>query len=560
MSISAITIENFKGIREPVRVEFKPITLLFGPNSAGKSTIIQALHYAREIFEHRNLDPDATISGGEAVDLGGFKTLVHKQDLSRAITLRFDFELQQTNVDEYCYFAPGIETETDESEWIFGYFGDQITSNKMPWLQIVIQWSSLAGRPVVTFYQLGFGQELFAEITASSDGRQVALSYLDMTSPALSSEASGNLADNYLGPVILKDNKLQLNIDWQKDALPTGERIFFPHLHEMQQTENIGYGVFPTATGFEALLNSLLIAPIKYLKKNLSLFRYVGPLRKVPERGYVPALTENLSRWANGLAAWDVLYKGNNDNLLAKVNQWLAQEDKLNTGYSVVLKAFRELSVDSPLMLALQQQTLLDDDIDIKKELFDQPIKRRLFLWDEKQNFEVSPMDIGVGISQVLPVVVLALSSWNGILAIEQPELHIHPALQVALGDLFIEEIRREHGEVLEKGEYQVGEVVEDVSWEDLMRTGQNAPASKVFLLETHSEHLLLRMLRRIREATQKALPKGTAGLTPDQLAVYFIEQDESIVQVSRIRIDEEGDFVDRWPHGFFDERAGELF
>ena len=50
MSISAITIENFKGIREPVRIELKPITLLFGPNSSGKSTIVQALHYAREIF------------------------------------------------------------------------------------------------------------------------------------------------------------------------------------------------------------------------------------------------------------------------------------------------------------------------------------------------------------------------------------------------------------------------------------------------------------------------------------------------------------------------------
>ena len=50
MRIKAITIENFKSIGEPVRVEFKPLTLLFGPNSAGKSTIIQALHYIREVL------------------------------------------------------------------------------------------------------------------------------------------------------------------------------------------------------------------------------------------------------------------------------------------------------------------------------------------------------------------------------------------------------------------------------------------------------------------------------------------------------------------------------
>jgi AAA15 family ATPase/GTPase len=58
MIIKALTIENFKGIREPVRVEFKPITLLYGPNSAGKSTIVQAIHYAREVLDRNNLDAD----------------------------------------------------------------------------------------------------------------------------------------------------------------------------------------------------------------------------------------------------------------------------------------------------------------------------------------------------------------------------------------------------------------------------------------------------------------------------------------------------------------------
>ena len=57
--ITGISIENFKGIRERVELELKPLTLLFGPNSAGKSTILHALHYAREIFERHNLDADA---------------------------------------------------------------------------------------------------------------------------------------------------------------------------------------------------------------------------------------------------------------------------------------------------------------------------------------------------------------------------------------------------------------------------------------------------------------------------------------------------------------------
>jgi len=69
MSITAITIENFKGIADPISIPIRPITLLFGKNSAGKSTILQALHYLREVLEHRRPDPDRTHIGGDAIDV-----------------------------------------------------------------------------------------------------------------------------------------------------------------------------------------------------------------------------------------------------------------------------------------------------------------------------------------------------------------------------------------------------------------------------------------------------------------------------------------------------------
>ncbi len=76
MRLNRIEIENFKGIGKRQVIELRPITLLFGPNSAGKSTVLQALHYLREILERGNIDPDVTIAGG-LIDLGGFATLVH---------------------------------------------------------------------------------------------------------------------------------------------------------------------------------------------------------------------------------------------------------------------------------------------------------------------------------------------------------------------------------------------------------------------------------------------------------------------------------------------------
>jgi len=111
---------------------------------------------------------------------------------------------------------------------------------------------------------------------------------------------------------------------------------------------------------------------------------------------------------------------------------------------------------------------------------------------------------------------------------IEQPELHAHPALQTALGDLFISQVK-ENPDV-------------------------------IFIIETHSEHLLLRLLRRIRETSGEELPPGISALAPEMLSIYFAECDDNGIILTSIRVDKDGEFVDRWPHGFFTERIKELY
>ena len=91
--ITAIEIENFKGIGRPVRIDLRPITLLFGRNSAGKSTVLHALCYAHEILSHRNVDAHKTDLGGDQIDLGGFRRFVHGHDLKRSVRLRFELDL-----------------------------------------------------------------------------------------------------------------------------------------------------------------------------------------------------------------------------------------------------------------------------------------------------------------------------------------------------------------------------------------------------------------------------------------------------------------------------------
>ena len=98
--ITAIEIENFKGIGRPMRVDLRPLTLLFGNNSAGKSTVLHALCYAHEILSHRDVDVHKTDLGGDRVDLGGFRNFVHAHDPTRTVRLRFELNLEDWRIPQ----------------------------------------------------------------------------------------------------------------------------------------------------------------------------------------------------------------------------------------------------------------------------------------------------------------------------------------------------------------------------------------------------------------------------------------------------------------------------
>lgn len=533
MPITAITIENFKGIREPVRVDLKPITLLFGPNSSGKSTIIHALHYAREVLERGNTDPGKTIGGGEAVELGGFESLVYNHDLTLPIRLRFDIDVKDEDLPEYRWYK--AEDELEQIVWSSAAW--EIPRRiETCWVNIAVKWNAWLEKPVVSSYEVGANYELLAKITASPDARQISLSFFNFEHPvfrdgetveALEDDIE-NLSVNRQSspPPSEVGSNLNLGVKGQNSAMPEwGKPVEFEG--ETWQ-ELLEYEVFAQVEyeEFLYLMSRFLVGPGEMARDGLRHFAYLGPLRSVPSRSHEPARTPDESLWASGLAAWDVLLTSD-EKFVKEVNSWLVRRDRLNSGYQVNLKKFKELDINSPLLRKYEGIDVIDDLERVQEELIKLPTKSRLYLIEEANSIEVAPRDVGVGISQVIPVIVAALVMKSGILAIEQPELHVHPAFQVALGDLFISQIKEK-----------------DVA----------------FLLETHSEHLMLRFLRRIRETTEDTLPPGKAPLKPGDLGVYYVEQGEQGITLTSIRINDEGDFVDRWPKGFFSERMEELF
>lgn len=133
--------------------------------------------------------------------------------------------------------------------------------------------------------------------------------------------------------------------------------------------------------------------------------------------------------------------------------------------------------------------------------------------------------DVGSGLSYVMPILT---SLWaSNFSLVEQPELHLHPKAQCELGDVFI-------------SAYNQG---------------------SISVIESHSEHLLLRVLRRIRETTNKYLLAKELKITADDVSIYYFEPvPEGHTIVKKIRVDRYGELLDYWPGGFFSERDSELF
>src|SRR6266516_3140684 len=81
--LTGIRLGNFKAFADNQHLPLRPITLIFGANSAGKSSLIHGLLLARHALDTGQLDVYRTDIGGESVDLGGFRQYIHRGDASR---------------------------------------------------------------------------------------------------------------------------------------------------------------------------------------------------------------------------------------------------------------------------------------------------------------------------------------------------------------------------------------------------------------------------------------------------------------------------------------------
>ena len=566
--ITAVEIENFKGIGRPMCVELRPVTLLFGNNSAGKSTVLQALCYAHEILSRGNVDAHATELGGDRIDLGGFRNFVHAHDATRAVRLRFELNLETwDDVPKPVLDSLVFEYGNATFEWDVTDLTGESASG---WVELLVE---LRGeRPVLSHYEVGVNEALVGRLR-EREPLDVVLEF-DAAHPLLRKEMwSGERTEP--APAEREGARLQAAAQAARlrEASEAGGGWRLSHAKALGLARALPYWNQPLlldvqepagaagddvmSFGFSALVSTLFLGIGKTLGDELARLRYIGPVRALhpptrttspPSDGLSSPVRDHLddraaapgprssraAAWADGSAAWTMLLDTpfkltgrSGHNLISDASVWL--KDRLDTGYA--LRDESLVTIERSRLDELVKRAELPDleRMDELDELAAGTPQRELRLVTAKSGLPVRPSDVGAGVSQILPVVVAALDpNRPGVTAVEQPDLHLHPRVQVELGDLFARGI------------------------------GQGG----VFLIETHSEHLLLRIMKRMRQTSDGTLPDGAPAIRPEDVAVFFVEIDPGGEQtlIREMPLNEHGDLVKAWPGGFFEEDLREIF
>jgi AAA ATPase domain len=470
MRLSRIEIENFKGIGAAQAIELKPITLLFGPNSAGKSTILHSLHYMREILERKNADPDQTIAGG-LIDLGGFATLVHGHDLKRAINLKVRINLSNDQGSERLPLNSGGNlNDPNFGDLRIRYLIGENTELKEYavvqeiGLGLEIRWSDLIQAPYIAKALVEIDGEAVAEIHSPPQQGRAQLTQFNFSHPLLQDVID---PDDFLDPTempiveehteyqagfrgdpstslgneirglsreISADRARGESVDVRiavktiLGALPELNRPIDLDLVEIDLNEILRLNMGDKHSAAEeyeserrrracltSVLDELVLGPMRIVRDYLGAMTYVGPLREIPSRNYRPKLSPDESRWAEGLAAWDLLYTDPSGKLLDQVNAWLGGEERLRTGYRLEKFQFKEVPVPGRFH-QLFERGLNEDDLGELQELYATLGGRsEIALRDFEKGIIVAPSDVGVGISQMIPVIVGCIRDHQGI-------------------------------------------------------------------------------------------------------------------------------------------------
>ncbi len=442
--LTHLHIKNFKAWKDTGPIRLAPLTVIFGANSAGKSSLGHLLLALKQTVLSTDRKRALLLGDDNSlIDLGTFAECLHNHDLGQSLEFELAWQL-----------AGKLEVK------------DPVSGKKFSGEGLRLNVSMKAGQrnqPII--HELGY---------------------------ALLTGDSASLAVNYK-----QDEKGKWNMDspdysfvrnqgraWALDDPDKFYRISDQSRARFQNAEFLSDFALQT----EAVLNSVC---------------YLGPLRDHPKRIY---------SWS-GETPESVGQRG--EFAVAAILAATSQNRLLNRGPKQ-----RQFRFDEFVARWLKDLGIIEDFA--VKAVSEGRKEFEVLVKTHAQSSEVKITDVGFGVSQVLPAFVQAFyCPPNSTVWMEQPEIHLHPQVQAELADVFISATQaRENGK----------------------------ERNVQLIVESHSEHFLNRLQRRVAEGT----------VSPDDVAVYFCRRAGAATELEPLQLNMFGE-IENWPENFFGDEMADI-
>jgi len=530
--ITSIELENVRIFEDgDWKFPLRPLTVFCGTNSSGKSTILKTLLLLRQtqgIDEPYSMIPGKLRFSGTQVDLGNYCSFVSHNECQREVGLAITIkDVMPSGLVELIRAANKGEGFSDSGS----IQKDKTADAHLPYsLRAFFKFKSLSN---TASNLLSLAQELDELSTSHS---QSLLTYahfqmvLEQEKPTLKQEkllswevvrAEGDASQRGSYQILIPQKHFEAFRGFKSDAIKLD-------LSQMVEIENEKFIKFEAA--LRGLLPISLIAQLQVsdnkhsdhkhfipinlpiaiaeaygdLQKALKQVEYLAPLRTPAERYYIAPYDNNPAMDPAGKFLPYILRdrgkkkvktllpgqlgEAKGTALSVALNSWLhylrtGQKPELNNFYSDEIKA----AITGDVLVELKIKTVDGDE-------------------------SHALADSGFGYPQVLPILVRGLLAEKGsVLVIEQPELHLNPALQVRLAEFFVA----------------------------MMRSG------KQVLIETHSEHIV--------DAIRVFAAEDESGEIARNSGIFYIDAESERPHVYPMDIEPDGTMND-WPPHFFGE------
>ena len=470
-----LRLENFRLFRDSGWFRLAPLTCLVGRNSSGKSSVLSALLLLKQSIEQETMGEALTplTLAGPYCDLGNYTAVVHRHSESAELSISVAVLLADLTRHFREKRPPLVRLAIPRSRSMvrFGYFGR--------WMETALPETGSVEARLTFSAAEPFGPSL----------SRIAMSVSNVGAARFVRTVSGERRQHWR---VYTDTLPPRSL-----ALRLSPRAFFPLIDVRSGSYN------RSARGTRRRLRTFAGACqllFRFLTDALWQSDVIGPFRTPPERRYAFGGFSAARKGPSGQQAVDLL----------------------------ITEALLRSSPTRPLHAALSfwiRHLRLAQSLDVKD------IAKRLNLFEVDiagagPGTRANLVDVGFGVSQILPVLVQGLLMQpGGIYLVQQPEIHLHPDAQAGLADFFI--YLAAHGIIT--------------------------------VVETHSEYLLLRLRRRLAEGA-KPLVTGVSGergdispLTPDDVAVLFTGATKRAATVRQLEIGESFQF-DNLPSGFMSQ------